>query len=66
MSRFRTFRLFEFLGLKKGEQLIPYYFEGNNCPNYYNDIQHIGSTKGIPDPYKINEGLSKEDQIPPE
>ncbi|KPM39716.1 hypothetical protein AK830_g6830 [Neonectria ditissima] len=66
----RTFRLFEFLGIKEGKGgLIPYYLtdeEDKVCPSYFNDINCVGYIwdKKVEDPYKINTGLAVKDQIP--
>ena len=63
----RTFRLFDFLGLKKHDGLMPYWLtdERKVCPSYFNDQAIAGPTEGD-DPYKINADLPKSDQIPVE
>ncbi|KAF4960491.1 hypothetical protein FSARC_10459 [Fusarium sarcochroum] len=68
----RTFQLFQYIGLTPESKpgLIPYYLKDvlNKCPSYFNDVSHKGNVwaeKGkLDDPYRVNEGLSPNGQIP--
>ncbi|KAI8316030.1 hypothetical protein K4K61_011058 [Colletotrichum sp. SAR11_59] len=77
----RTFRLFKFLDIKHGKLgertsptdwpvLIPYYLRDDKdvCPSYFNNEKKVGRVweKNEVDPYKLNHGISKDQQIPPE
>ncbi|KAK7429417.1 hypothetical protein QQZ08_004009 [Neonectria magnoliae] len=69
----KTFQLFKLLGLEPGRGgLIPYYLpdEDNKvCPSYFNDVNCVGyilNKEGLEDPFRINTGLSKKDEIPEE
>ncbi|KAI1064514.1 hypothetical protein LB506_008040 [Fusarium annulatum] len=69
----RTFQLFDYIGItqKSKPGLIPYYLkdEEGQCPAYFNDITTRGNvwedTRFPNDPYKVNEGLPENGQIPP-
>ncbi|KAJ6002928.1 hypothetical protein N7451_005475 [Penicillium sp. IBT 35674x] len=58
----RTFRLFKDLGFEKGESgdLLEYHFEGENCPQRFNDITHVGSPKDDP----FNFSISRKGNVP--
>ncbi|KAJ5556958.1 hypothetical protein N7494_000873 [Penicillium frequentans] len=58
----RTFRLFKDLGFEKGDggDLLEYNFEGENCPQRFNDITHVGSSKEDP----FNFSISKKGNVP--
>ncbi|KAL0936957.1 flavin containing amine oxidoreductase [Colletotrichum truncatum] len=75
----RTFQLFKLLGIEKGKLgdrksakddpvLVPYYLKDDKgvCPSYFNDVRHVGNPYGPynPDPWRLNEGIPKCDQIP--
>ncbi|KAK7421614.1 hypothetical protein QQX98_002081 [Neonectria punicea] len=69
----RTFQLFKLLGLEPGKGgLIPYYLPDEDdkvCPSYFNDVNCVGyiwNREGLEDPFRINTGLSKKDEIPEE
>lgn len=70
---FRTFRLFNYIGLQKNKQhgLVKYYLDdvNNVCPSLFNDIRTVGDIwkdYGVQDPYKLNSGLPDNAQIPEE
>ncbi|KAM0469799.1 hypothetical protein ACHAP7_009830 [Fusarium lateritium] len=67
----RTFQLFQYIGITQESKpgLIPYYLKDDKeCPAYFNDITtkgNIWDPKNNPnDPYKVNEGLPQNGQIP--
>ncbi|KAK7425057.1 hypothetical protein QQZ08_008333 [Neonectria magnoliae] len=62
----RTFQLFDYIGLEKGEGgLIPYYLDDdlNVCPSYFNNVLHTGNPwPGNKEPKnETNEAESKAD-----
>lgn len=66
----RTFRLFDYIGLKREiGGLIPYYLDDDKgvCPAYFNDVHTVGDVfgkSGVVDPYKLNGGLPADAKIP--
>lgn len=66
----RTFRLFNYIGLEKNQRggLVPYYFDdvNNVCPAHFNDVRTFGDIwqDGADDPYRLNQGLPADAQIP--
>jgi hypothetical protein len=54
----RTFKLFNYIGIT--DKLIPYLYQGENCPMRYNDIQKTGTVKGM-DPFEVNKDIPVED-----
>lgn len=65
LKDFRTFQLFEMLGINENNKLIPYYFTDPEkvCPTYFNDVHTVGTPEGG-DTYNMNKGLAPDDQIP--
>lgn len=82
LTQKRSFRLFDYLDIKKGALgertnvkdwpvLIPYYLsdEDKVCPSYFNNIQKTGSpwnNKLDIDPFELNEGVAVDKRIPDE
>ncbi|KAH0441249.1 hypothetical protein CcaCcLH18_02159 [Colletotrichum camelliae] len=75
----RTFRLFDYLGIKEGKLgdrkhvkdkpvLIPYYLRDDNnvCPSYFNNVRIVGNAweNEIHDPFALNEGIEEAKKIP--
>ncbi|KAI8246702.1 putative bifunctional amine oxidase [Colletotrichum sp. SAR 10_99] len=75
----RTFRLFDYLGIREGKLgdrkhvkdkpvLIPYYLRDDNnvCPSYFNNFRIVGNAWDDKrhDPFALNEGIEEAKRIP--
>lgn len=45
-------------------KLVPYSLTDDNEPSYFNNIRRVGDAFKTPDPFDLNKGVAKCDQIP--